>query len=370
MLDVIVLGLGVAGSAIACEVARRGMRVIGLDRYTPPHAFGSSHGESRIIREAYFEHPVYVPMVRRSYDLWRELEAAVDATLLLETGGLMIGRPDSTLVVGARHSVDLHGLQHELLSAWEVESRFPALRPEAEMVAVWEPRAGILLPEACINSMMVRAQRNGAKLHFDEPAEGWRVDGDRVYVQTKDEEYCARHLVIAAGAWVGSLVPELQSKLRIERQVVFWFDCAGNEAAFAPARCPIHIWQYDGGRFFYGIPDLGKGIKVGFHHDGATTTVDTVARDVEAAELECVRNAMRRFTPNADGPLRRAVACLYTNTRDEHFLVDRHPAHRQVVVTSACSGHGFKFGPVIGEIVADLILDRPPKFDIGMFRWR
>ena len=370
MLDVIVVGLGIAGSSIACEAARRGMRVLALDRYAPPHAFGSSHGDSRIIREAYFEHPVYVPMVRRAYELWRELEAVSGTTLLRETGGLMIGRPDSALVAGARHSADQHGLRHEMLTAAQVRSRFPALQPEPDMVAVWEPRAGILLTEACVAATIARARSHGADLHLDEPVESWRMDDGLVCVQTKHREYRARQLVIAAGSWVGSLLPELQPKLRVERQVVFWFDGVRNDGAFASDRCPIHLWQYDGGRFFYGFPDLGSGIKLGFHHDGATTTADTVVRTVEPAEVESIRGAMRRFTPDADGPLRRASVCLYTNTADEHFLIDRHPVHRQVLVASACSGHGFKFGPVIGEIVADMIEDRPQRFDVGLFRWR
>jgi sarcosine oxidase len=369
MHDVIVLGLGVTGSAIAGEAARRGMRVMALDRYAPPHANGSSHGESRIIREAYFEHPAYVPMVQRAYDLWRELETASGKTLLSQTGGLMIGAPDSVLVTGARRSADQHGLRHEMLTAAEVTERFPAMSPEPGMVAVWEPRAGILHAEACVDALLSRAQRYGADLHFDEPAQAWRMDEERVCVNSRDAEYFARRLVIAAGPWVGSLVPELQPKLRIERQVVFWFDCAANEAAFAN-RCPIHIWQYDEGRFFYGFPDLGNGVKLGFHHDGATTTADTVSRVVEPGEVEHVREVARRFVSGAEGALRSAVVCLYTNTRDEHFLIDRHPAHAQVLVASACSGHGFKFAPAIGEIVADMIEERPPKFEVELFRWR
>lgn len=370
MFDVIVVGLGVTGSAIVREAARRGMHVAGLDLYTPPHAFGSSHGESRIIREAYFEHPAYVPLVRRAYEGWRELEAATGTRLLLGTGGLMIGRPDSDLVAGARSSADQHGLHYEMLTAAEVEDRFPALRPERDMAAVWEPRAGILLPEACIAAMLAQARSHGADLRFEEPIEAWRPAGGGVRVQTGQAEYRARQLVIAAGAWVGSLLPDLQTRLRVERQVLYWFDCTGNARAFAPDHCPIHLWQYDGRRFFYGFPDLGHGVKVAFHHDGATTTAGAVQRDVAPGEVADIRSAMRRFVPDADGPLRRAVVCLYTNTLDQHFLIDRHPAHRQVLVASACSGHGFKFGPAIGEVVADLIEDRPQQFDITLFRWR
>lgn len=358
------------GGAIVRELARRGLRVAGLDRHTPPHALGSSHGESRIIREAYFEHPAYVPMVRRAYEGWRELEAATGTRLLLQTGGLMIGQSDSDLVAGARRSADQHGLRYDMLAAADVERRFPALRPEPDMVAVWEPRAGVLLPEACMAALLAQAQAHGAELHFDEPVEAWQPDGDGVRVQTQQGEYRARQLVIAAGAWAASLLPDLSARLRVERQVLYWFGCAGDEAAFAPERCPIHLWQYGGRRFFYGFPDLGGGVKLAFHHDGATTTADAVQRDVAPSEIAAIRSAARRFVPQADGPPHRSVVCLYTNTADEHFLIDRHPMHRQVLVASPCSGHGFKFGPVIGEIVADMIEDRPQRFDTRLFRWR
>jgi len=368
--DVIVIGLGVAGSAIVHELACRGLRVGGFDRYSPPHALGSSHGESRIIREAYFEHPAYVPMVCSAYEGWRRLETATATKLLLQTGGLMIGRPDSDVVAGARRSADLHGLDYDMLTAAEVERRFPSLRPEREMVAVWEPRAGILLPEACIAALLAQARSQGADLHLDEAVETWRPEGDGVRVSTPRGEYRARQLVIAVGAWAGSLVPELHSKLGVERQVLYWFGRTGEAATVVPDPCPIHLWQYDGRRFFYGFPDLGRGIKLAFHHDGETTTANTVQRAVAPAEVAAIRGPARRFVPGADETLLRAVVCLYTNTRDEHFLIDRHPVHRQVVVASPCSGHGFKFAPAIGEIVADLVEERPQRFDIDLFRWR
>ena len=189
--DVIVVGLGAMGSATAYQLARRGMRVLGLDRFTPPHAFGSSHGETRIIREAYFEHPVYVPMVQRAYELWRDLEKESDTTLLRETGGVMIGRPDSELVKGARHSAELHGLRHEMLTASEVRKRFPALHPENDMVAVWEPRAGVLFPEACITAHLAQAQRYGAELHYEEPMLRWEPEVEVFRMFTARGEYRA-----------------------------------------------------------------------------------------------------------------------------------------------------------------------------------
>jgi sarcosine oxidase len=342
-----------------------------LDRHTPPHAFGSSHGDSRIIREAYFEHPVYVPMVQRAFELWRELEQMSGATLLTQTGGLMIGTPECELVAGARRSAEAHGLAHELLDASDVQARFPALHPEHDMIAVWEPRAGILLPEACISTMLAQARQHGATLGFAEPVLTWEADGANIRVSTTHGEYRARQLIIAAGAWVDSLLPKPDVPfLQIERQVLHWFAAAEDAEVFAAQRCPVHLWQFDERRFFYGFPDIGRGVKVAFHHDGEATTVDSVRRDVAPEEVETTRAILRRFLPAANGAHRASVACVYTNTRDGHFIVDRHPRHPQVLVASPCSGHGFKFAPVIGEILADMALATPPRFDLQLFRWR
>ncbi len=368
--DVIIAGLGAMGSATAFELSRRGVGVLGFDRYTPPHAFGSSHGETRIIREAYFEHPVYVPMVQRAYALWRALEQAAGVTLLRETGGLMIGQPDSVLVQGARLSAETHRLPHEILGAAEVRARFPALQPESGMIAVWEPRAGILFPEACISAHLELARQHGADLHYSEAIDHWEPDGDAVRVHTNQGEYRARQLIVTAGAWVTSLMLGLRLPFRVERQVLHWFDCGQAAESFAPGRCPIHLWQFDGRRFFYGFPAIDGAVKAGFHHEGETTTADSVRREVSPREVEDVRAVMRRFIPGADGPLRKSVVCLYTNTPDEHFWIDRLPAHPQVLIASPCSGHGFKFSPVIGEILADLVQGRPARFELTHFRRR
>ena len=366
--DVIVVGLGAMGSATVSYLARRGISVLGLDRFSPPHAFGSSHGETRIIREAYFEHPVYVPMVQRAYELWRDLEKESGVALLRETGGVMIGRPDSQLVKGARHSAELHGLRHEILTASEVRKRFPALHPDSDMVAVWEPRAGLLFADACISAHLALAQRHGAELHYEESVVRWESEGDNIRVDTAHGEYRARQLIVTAGAWISALFPDLP--LRVERQVLFWFDHASASEMLTPERCPVHLWQFDGRRFFYGFPNLGSGVKVAFHHGGETTTVGGVRRQVEAREVEEIRSVLRRFVPAADGTLRATTVCLYTNTPDEHFLIDRHPLHRHVLIASACSGHGFKFSPVIGEMLADLVQHKQPRFDVSLFCWR
>lgn len=368
--DVVIAGLGAMGSATAAELARRGASVLGLDRYTPPHTLGSSHGETRIIREAYFEHPLYVPMVQRAYELWRALEQTSGTRLLLETGGLMIGRPNSALVEGALRSAGVHRLAHSMLSAADVRARFPALHPEDDMVAVLEPRAGVLFAEVCIGALLAQARRHGADLRFDEPVLRWESGGDFMRIFTSKGDYRARQVIVAAGAWVGSLLPGLEAPFRIERQVLHWFDPVNDVAAFDPSRCPVHLWQFDEGRFFYGFPNLGSGVKAAFHHGGEPTTAGDVRRDVSADEIDAVRAAVRRFVPTADGPPRASVVCLYTNTPDEHFLIDRHPREPRVLVASPCSGHGFKFAPVVAEILADLVQDRPRRFELDLFRWR
>ena len=368
--DVIVAGLGAMGSATAFTLARRGVRVLGLDRYAPPHAHGSSHGDSRIIREAYFEHPAYVPMVQHAFRLWSGLERVSGQRLLIRTGGLMIGDAGSDLVTGALCSARRHRLSHDVLSAAELHARYPALRPDPAMVAVREPRAGVLFPEACIAAMLMQARASGATLCFDEPVLAWSADGDDVRVSTARGEYRARRLVIAAGAWTSTLLPTLEVRLRIERQVLHWFEPVDDPAAFGADRCPIHLWQFDGQRLFYGFPDLGRGVKVAFHHGGIGTKIDQLPREVSAVEVDAVRAVLRRFVPGADGPLRASVVCAYTNTPDEHFWIDRHTGCDAVIIASACSGHGFKFAPVIGEIVADLAQDTRPRFDLQLFRTR
>ncbi|HEX6850218.1 MAG TPA: N-methyl-L-tryptophan oxidase [Candidatus Polarisedimenticolaceae bacterium] len=368
--DVAIVGLGAMGSAAACHLARRGRRVLGLDRFTPPHALGSSHGETRIIREAYFEHPLYVPLVQRAYTLWTELEELAERELLRTTGGVMIGPAGGILVEGARRSAEEHGLRHELLSAREVRRRFPALSPSEAMVGVWEPRAGVLFPEACIEAHLEVARSFGATLVYGEPVIRWSPDGRGVRVVTPQGDYVAAQLLLTAGSWMRALAPEAGLPLTVTRQVLCWFAPAATPEHFAPASCPIHLWEDLPGRFFYGFPDFGTGVKLAIHHEGRATDPDHVRREVGAGEVEDLRRRFRRFMPAADGPLLRTAVCLYTNTPDEHFWIDRHPGHPQVLIASPCSGHGFKFASAIGEILADELTGKPTSFDLEPFRRR
>lgn len=233
------------------------------------------------------------------------------------------------------------------------------------MVAVWEPRAGVLFPDACITAQLAQARRHGAELHYEESVLHWESEGDGIRVLTAQGEYTARQLIVTAGAWISDLFPDLP--LRVERQVLFWFDQKSAPEMFTPERSPVHLWQFDGRRFFYGFPNLGNRVKVAFHHGGEVTTVDTVRREVAPEEVEDVRSAMRRFLPAASGTLRATTVCIYTNTPDEHFLIGHHPSYPQALIASACSGHGFKFSPVIGEILADLTQGKQPQFDLRLF---
>ena len=366
--DVVIVGLGAMGSAALFHLAKAGKKVLGLDRFSPPHAFGSSHGQTRIIREAYFEHPTYVPIVQRAYELWDELAQMTGQQLFVQTGGLMIGQPDGVVVAGARRSAATHRLPHELLSAQEITRRFPALHPDMEMAGVWEPRAGILFPEQCIAAHLGCARDRGAMLHCDEKVLRWEADGAGAKVTTERGEYRAERLILSAGSWMKSSLPDLDLPLTVERQILFWFD-SSDRKAFQPERCPIHLWEHAPGKFFYGFPDLGHGIKVAGHHEGEITDPDSIRREVAAEEVEVMRRIIRPFLPTLDGRLRAAVVCMYTNTPDGHFLIDAHPSLPQVLMASPCSGHGFKFSSAIGEILAELITKGQSRFDLSLFRY-
>ena len=364
--DAIVVGLGAMGSATANELSARGATVLGLERFRTPHTQGSTHGRSRIIREAYFEHPLYVPLVRRAYEKWAELERRAERRLLVPTGGLMIGPADGVLVSGARRSAEEHGVEHELLDRDAMAARYPQFRLARDWVALLERRAGLLLPEACIEANLALASAAGAELHADEPVLRWETGDGRVRVTTSRGRYEGRRLVLSAGPWMPQLIGDLVP-LTVERQMQHWFE-PRDARAFAPERCPIALLEYRPGRFFYTFPDLGDGVKAAVHHEGEITTPDAVRRTTTAEEDENVRALVARVLPDAAGELREARVCLYTDTPDDDFVLDRHPAHPEVVVLSPCSGHGFKFASAIGEIAAELALDGASRFDLTPFR--
>jgi sarcosine oxidase len=370
-MDVIIAGLGAMGSAGAFHLARRGARVIGFDRFAPPHTLGSSHGKSRIIREAYFEDPCYVPLVHRAFENWTALERLSDTPLLVRTGGLMLGPPDSAVVAGALASAERHDLPHELLSPADIMRRFPAVRPMADMIGVFEPRAGYLVPELAIAAHLEFAARARAELHMNEPVIAWAADGDGVEVTTTQGRYTADRLVLATGAWVNELMP---LPVQIERNVIYWFRPPTPTPQFDVGTHPVIICEYTPGHAWYGFPDSGDGVKVGLHHDHPSAArrvsadPNALRRDVGDDEIAYMRALVRTFLPRADGELVDAAVCMYTNAPDDHFIIDTHPQYPQVEVVSPCSGHGFKFASAIGELVADRILTGRTTLDLSPFR--
>ncbi|MDQ6827972.1 MAG: N-methyl-L-tryptophan oxidase [Gemmatimonadota bacterium] len=364
MLDVVVVGLGAMGSAAVYQLARRGLRVVGVDQFSPPHQLGSTHGRTRIIREAYFEHPSYVPIVQRAYELWHELERESGRELLITTGGLMIGAEHCELVAGARRSAEQHGLAYEMLSAAEVRRRYPALVPASGMVALLEPRAGILLPELCVGAYLDLARAAGAELRTNERVLEWKANETRAVVRTTAGTYEAGQLVLAAGPWLPGLL-ERAPQLAVERQLFHWYEPRDHREWFAPGAMPISLWEDEQHRIFAAFADLGDGVKFGIHHEGEITTPDTVNRQVTTADDEMMGALVRRFMPSALGTLRESRVCLYTNTPDHNFIIDRDPSGALIV--SPCSGHGFKFASAIGEIVADLVMKRESRFDLSLF---
>lgn len=365
--DVIVVGLGAMGSATLHQLAHRGHRVLGIEQFSPGHARGSSHGKSRIIREAYFEDPRYVPLVQRAYQLWHELEVESGLTVFHQTGGLMLGAAASDVVTGARLSAELHGLPHELLSHEQVQRRFPAFRLRPGDIAVFEPRAGTLAPERAITAYTALAVRHGATVLRDETMLSWRAVGDSVEVTTGSGTYRAGRLVLTVGAWAGKVFADLQLPFVVQRNVLYWFDPAANAAWFAPGRLPVFIHEIRPDLTWYGFPDTGDGMKLALHHHGETADPDFLNRTVTDAEVDFVRAVIAEYMPDANGALRDTAVCMYTNLPDDHFIIDAHPEHAAVIVASPCSGHGFKFSSAIGEVLADMATGTPVTFDTSLF---
>jgi sarcosine oxidase len=354
----IILGVGAMGAAAAAHLARRGLRVLGLEQFDIPNALGSSHGQSRLIRLAYYEHPHYVPLLRRAYALWRELEGLSGTRLLHVTGGLYLAPPGHELVEGSLRSAAEHSLPIERLTAAMVRSRFPVFTPPADWEAVLEPDAGFLLPEKAVAAHAAVALRHGAELRTREPAVGWSADEHGVAVRTARGTYTAERLIVTAGAWTGHVLPELAPRLRVTRQPIVWV-WPRDPAAFALGRFPCWCAASPAGGLVYGPPMLADepaplGLKVAHHFPGRETSPDAVDRGVLPGDVDAMRETLAALLPAADGPVLSHRVCLYTNSPDHHFVVGRHPGHANVLVAGGFSGHGFKFAPVIGEALADL----------------
>jgi sarcosine oxidase len=343
------------------------MRVLGLERFGPAHAQGSSHGRTRIIRQAYFESPDYVPLLRRAYALWDALATRTRTVLRAQTGGLFVGRPETPVVAGTLASALQWQLAHDVYDAAELRRRYPMLTPLDDEIGVYEAVAGALFPEAGVQAHLDDATDAGADLRFGVRVAGWEAGDTGVRVTLDDGTHVdAERLALCAGPWFARVAPELRIPLFVERNVQFWFAPREREVV-SPERLPIWCVQRDGARMLYGFPDFGDGVKAAHHGSGVEADPDALDRDVRDDEIAAVGDQLAAFVPPAAGPFLRAAPCMYTNTPDEHFVIGRHPAHARVALAGGFSGHGYKFAPVVGEIVAALLADDDPAFSLELF---
>lgn len=370
MLDVIVIGVGGMGSAALYHVARRGLTALGLEQFAIPHNRGSSHGVNRIIRLAYFEHPSYVPLLRRAYALWRELEDRSGEKLLYLTGSLDIGAPGSVTLDGSLLSCRAHDLVHELLSAAEVRRRFPGYAIPDGLHAVLQPDGGFVLAERSVELHAAAAVASGARVQTGERVMTIKTAEDHVVVTTDRGVYHAARAIVTAGAWAASLLPSLERLARPERQVLIWSGLLRPED-FRLGAFPVFNLDVPEGRF-YGFPEYGTpGFKLGkYHHRREDVDPDRLDTSIHAEDEATLRKALREYFPGADGPLLSATTCMFTNSPDEHFILDVYRDQPRVVVAAGFSGHGFKFCSVVGEIMADLVTSGTTRLDIGLFSLR
>lgn len=383
-VDTLVVGLGAMGSSAALHLAKRGVKVLGLDQFPIAHDRGSSHGHSRMIRMCYYEHPDYVPLLRRAYELWRELEAMSGEQLLFTPGGVYMGREDSEAVAGSRRAAAEHGLAHEMLSRAELGRRYPYFDVPEDFVALFEPAAGWLRPERAIEANAKLARKHGADLRtLGQRVVSWEADGSGVRVCTESAEYRGRSLIIAAGAWANQVVRDLGVSIEPTRQVLAWFK-PSDSSPFASPDSPVWALQtpkeWDGqGDLFYGFPMSTESpfgalsLKLARHAKGPPINPDQDRRDPLPGDRRDVRLFVQRFMPLADARLPTTRICMYENSPDGHFIIDKHPRHPNVIIAAGFSGHGFKFASVVGEVLADLATNgetRHPIGFLGLHRFR
>jgi sarcosine oxidase len=357
--DVVVAGLGGFGSSAAAHLAGRGLRVLGLDPRPGAHAEGASHGESRIVRQVYFEGASYVPLLRRTYELWPDVRTPSDDPVMRTTGALFLGAPGTRVLAGSVDTAREWGLEHEVLDHAEVAARFPAMRPPEGTLGLYEPAGGWVGPEAAVAAHLRRAAASGAELRHDEAVTSWTADADGVRVRTSRGAVSAGALVLAPGRWTPPLLGDLTLPLVTERRVQHWY-APQDPAAFAPGTFPVWIWDLAGGTSLYGVPALADGLVKAAVHFSADRSPDTWSPDD-------VADTLARLMPSLGRDHRREAECWYTLTPDEHFVIGPHPVSDRVLLACGFSGHGFKFTPVVGELLADLVVDGSTRYDLSLF---
>jgi len=355
--DCIVVGAGAVGTAAAYHLASRGHKVVALDPHPPGHDKGSSHGGTRIIRLVYFEHPDYVPLLKRAFTLWQVLDETVDTKLLTRTGILQSGPPNGEVMAGMRDAAQAHGLPVESLTASDIATTYPGFRLRDGDDALFDPNGGILAVEDCVRAHATMAEMAGASFNIGERVVGWQEKGGQVQVVTEAGTYSAERLVITPGAWAPGLLPATRRYVHLLRKSLFWFD-AGDDTYAIENGSPVFLFEQDS-HTFYGFPAIDdKGIKLADHNNGRPLTVpEQLDRHVDPDELEAASLFLRHHLPRAGHQLNHHTTCMYTMSEDGHFVVDRYPGTNHVYFAAGLSGHGFKFASVLGEVLADLAVD-------------
>ena len=354
--DCIVIGVGGMGSAALYHLAKRGLRVVGIEQFDIAHDRGSSHGQTRLLRKSYFEHPDYVPLLHRAYEMWAELEQASGTRLYRRTGLLLVGPPEGEVVSGVRRTAKQHQLDIEEVAATDFGDRFPGFVVGEHMAALFEPDAGYLEVENCVRAHVQVAEGCGARIATGQIVRQWQADARSVTVETDAETYTAAKLVICAGAWSAQVLAGLGLPLEVRRKVVMWFDA---DAIYNQARgCPVFCFD-KGDDFFYGFPAIDEdGLKVALHSGGEVVEQpEQLDRELREADRREIEPFLAEHLPKVGPTLKRSSVCMYTMTPDEHFIIDRHPEHAHVAFAAGFSGHGFKFAPVAGSVLADLVID-------------
>ncbi len=376
--DVIVVGLGAMGSAALYQLAKRGARVLGIDRFAPPHEQGSSHGDTRITRLAIGEGAHYTPLVKRSHEIWRQIERETGTDLLTQCGELIISsenRKSSVHVEGFfRNTVNAareHGIAHELLDPSQIRARYPQFNIRDDETGYFEADAGFVRPEACIDAQLSLAKRHGAEILTGETMLGFEPGPNGVVVKTEREVYQADKLIVAAGAWLPKLLGNDFDRLfKIYRQALYWFAVDGDATAYAPSRFPVFIWELpDSPQGVYGFPAIDGGLKIATEQYAVTTSPEGVDRSVSVAEIQHMhQNYVAPYLRGVTSNCVKAKACLYTVTPDAGFILDTLPLSERVIIASCCSGHGFKHSAAIGEALADRAENRAGTLDVAPFR--
>ena len=380
--DTIVIGLGAMGAATVYQLAKRGCGVLGIDQFNPPHTQGSTHGDSRITRQATAEGEEYVPLVLRSYDIWKEIENETGADLLTFTGGLIMasyggqfghhGR--SKFLEQTIDTAKKYNIKHELLNTQEIKHQFPQFNLAGNEEGYFEDMAGFLRPENCIKAQLELGKKYGAHLNTNEKVIKTTVTDKVVHVITDKGEYFADKVIVSAGSWVNEFLPAHQkSFFEIYRQVLYWFDIKDNFESYLPENFPVFIWKFGKGHddFIYGLPALSGrhgGLKIATEQYQTITSPEEVNREVSQDEINSMYDYyIKKQLPDLSSKCVNAMACLYTVTPDSNFVIDYHPEHKEILIASPCSGHGFKHSAAIGEVLSQLVLDGKSKIDISKF---